>query len=257
MGLSPENTVESVRLAFETDNRKLLNQITVRTLVLHRSEDRLVQVEAGRYLGDHIPNARYVELPGADYLFFAGDSTRMLDEIAHFLTGSRQPPSEDVVTQAILFTDIVGSTQLAARLGHRQWTALSDQHNAMVRNVLQRFGGEEIKTIGDGFLATFESAANAVTSGTEICAAATHMDLQVRAGVHLGEVEMRPNDIVGLPVNIAKRICDLAGPSETLVSRAVADSLAAHDLGFQDRGIHDLKGVPGSWQLFRPLPAGR
>ena len=183
---------------------------------MHRGGDRFIRAGAGRYLAEHITGARYVELPGDDHLFFVGDVDALVDEIEEFLTGTHQAPEGDVVTSTILFTDIVSSTEQSARMGHRRWTKLTDHHDAMVRTTLGRYRGREVKTIGDGFLATFDSTTRAVHAAMEIVTEAQTMGVEIRAGVHNGEVEVRPDDVVGLAVTIAKRICDLAGPGEVL-----------------------------------------
>ena len=208
---------------------------------------------AGRYLAEHIPGAKYVEVPGDDHLFFVGDTDALVDEVEEFLTGGRQAPEGDVVMAAILFTDIVASTEQSARMGHRKWTSLTDAHDAMVRATLSRHRGREVKTTGDGFLATFDATTRAVRAATEIVAAAKGMGVDVRAGVHTGEVEVRPGDVVGLPVSIAKRVCDLAGSGEVFVSGAVSTLIAGSAIEFEDGGEHELKGVPGSWRLYRVL----
>ena len=232
------------------DVRGLLSAVTVPTLVLHRGGNRFVQAGAGRYMAERIPDAKFVELPGDDHLFFVGDTDALIDEIEEFLTGSRQAPEGDVVTATILFTDIVASTEQSARLGHRQWTALTDEHDTMVRAVLARYRGREIKTIGDGFLATFDATTRAVRAATEIVTAANGMGIEVRAGVHTGEIEVRLDDVVGLTVSISKRICDLAGPGEVFVSEAVKLHLAGSGIALSDQGVCVLKGVPDEWRLF-------
>ena len=210
----------------------------------------MFRVDAGRYLASHIPGSRYVELPGNDHYFYAGDVDALADEIEEFLTGSHQGPEGEMITATILFTDIVSSTEQATKMGHRKWTALSDSHDAMVRSVLQRHRGREVKTMGDGFLATFDSTSRAVRAAAEIVTAARDISVEVRAGVHMGEVEVRPDDVVGLSVNITKRVCDLAGPGEVLVSRPVTDLVVGSGIDFTERGDHELKGVAGSWKLF-------
>jgi len=239
-----------LREGVRQDVRALLPTIAVPTLVLHRAGDRYIRVGAGRYLAEHIPGATYVELPGDDHLFFVGDVDALLDEIEEFLTGSHQGPEGDVVNATILFTDIVASTEQTARLGHRQWTTLSDEHDAMVRAALQRHRGREVKTTGDGFHATFDATTRAIRAATEIVAAAKGMGLDVRAGVHTGEVEVRPDDVVGLAVAIANRICDLAGPGEVLVSETVKGLIVGSGIATSERGTHVLKGVPDTWTLF-------
>jgi class 3 adenylate cyclase len=247
---SPEQNAQSLRYGFSRDVRALLPSISVPTLVLHRKDDQYVRVEAGRYVAAHIPGAKYVELPGADHLFFAGDTGPLMDEVEEFLTGHHEAPEGDVVTTTILFTDIVSSTEQAARMGHRKWTALNDDHDTMVRSTLRRYGGREIKTIGDGFLVTFDATTRAVRAGTEIVTAAKNIGLGVRAGVHIGEVEVRQDDVVGLAVSIAKRICDLAGRGQVLVSEVVNGLLVGSDIATSEQGTQVLKGVPGEWRVF-------
>jgi class 3 adenylate cyclase len=249
-GQPPHEMAEAVKRCMQCDVRAHLPAIVAPTLVLHRSGDRFIRSDAGRYLAQHIVGAKHVELPGDDHFHFVGDSDALLDEIEEFLTGSRQGAEGDVVMAVILFTDIVSSTEQSARMGHRQWSALSDAHDAMVRTNLGRQRGREIKTIGDGFLATFDSASRAVHAASQIVADAEAMGIEVRAGVHAGEVEMLANDVSGLAVNIAKRVCDLAGPGEVLVSESVRPAIAGSDIQFEDGAEYELKGVPGTWRLF-------
>jgi class 3 adenylate cyclase len=250
LGVGVDAVAVWMREGFRQDVRALLPTLAVPTLVLHRAGNRVIRVDAGRYLAEHIPGATYVELSGDDHMFLAGDTDALLDEIEEFLTGSRQAPEGDVVTSTILFTDIVASTEQSARLGHRQWSALTDAHDAMVRGTLQRHRGREVKTTGDGFLVTFDATTRAVRAATEIVAGARSMGLDVRAGVHTGEVEVRPDDVVGLAVGIAKRICDLAGAGEVLASETVKGLLLGSGIATFERGTHVLKGVPETWRLF-------
>jgi class 3 adenylate cyclase/pimeloyl-ACP methyl ester carboxylesterase len=249
LGLSPDETAALTRHAAMGDVRPLLPSLTVPTLVLHREGDRFIRVEAGRYLGAAIPGAKYVELPGEDYLFFVGDVDAIVDAIEEFLTGGHQPHEGDLVTSTILFTDIVSSTEQSARLGHRVWRRLTADHDAMIRSALANYRGHEVKTTGDGFLATFDSASRAVQAAGEITKAARGMGLEVRAGVHTGEVEVRPDDVVGLPVSIAKRVCDIAGPGQVVVTEVVKLQIAGSVIELSDAGTHVLKGVPGEWRL--------
>ena len=214
------------------------------------SGDRYVRLGAGRYLAEHIPDARFIELPGEDHYFFVGDTDSLLDEIEEFLTGTHQGFEGDVVMAAVLFTDIVGSTEQAASMGNRKWGALIDQHDAMVRASLARHRGREIRSLGDGFLATFDATTRAVRAATEIVKAAKDIGIQVRAGVHTGEVEFRNDDVAGLTVNIAKRICDLAGGDEVFVSEGVRGQLVGTGIATSEQGTHVLKGVPDEWRLF-------
>jgi len=250
LGVSPDQIIGNYQASCIRDVRRLLPTLVVPTLVLHRQENHFVLAGAGEYLAEHIPGAKFVGLPGADHLFFAGETDALLDEVEEFLTGTRQAPEGDVVTSTILFTDIVASTEHSARVGHRKWTALVHDHDAMVRATLARHRGHEVKTMGDGFLATFDATTRAVRAATEIVAQAKSFDLEVRAGVHNGDVEVRPDDVVGLAVTISKRICDLAGPGELLVSEAVKSHLVGSGIVTSERGTHVLKGVPEQWRLF-------
>ena len=198
----------------------------------------------------HIPGAKYVELPGKDSLFFVGDIDALVDEIEEFVTGARQAPEGDVVTTTLLFTDIVSSTEQSARLGHRKWITLVDDHDSMIRATLNRYRGREVKTVGDGFLATFDATSRAVRAALDIVNQAKTMGIEVRAGVHTGEAEVRPDDVVGLAVNIAKRVCDLAGAGQVFVSEAVKALIIGLDIVTSEAGTHTLRGVPGEWQLF-------
>jgi class 3 adenylate cyclase len=218
--------------------------------VLHRKGDRLIHLGAGRYLAEHIPNAKFVVLPGDDHLFFVGDTDALVDEIEEFLTGARSGAEGDAVTMIVLFTDIVASTEHQARVGQREWSRLTDRHDAMVRAALSRHRGHEVKTTGDGFLATFDATGRALRCAADILAGAKKLGLELRAGVHTGEVEVRGDDIAGLAVSIAKRVCDMAGPGELLVSHIAAGVVAGSGIEFADRGEHELKGVPGTWRLF-------
>jgi class 3 adenylate cyclase/pimeloyl-ACP methyl ester carboxylesterase len=249
LGQRSDQIAASMRANFTRDVRPLLTSIGVPSLVLHRASNHHIRVGAGRYLAEHIPGATFVELPGDDALFFL-DADAMLDEIEEFLTGNRQAPEGEVLTSTILFTDIVASTEQSARLGHRKWTALTDAHDTMVRSILTRQRGYEVKTIGDGFLATFDATTRAVRAAIEIVTQAKNMGLEVRAGVHLGEVEVRTDDVVGLAVSITKRICDLAGPGQVFTSRTVSEVAGGSGVTFNADSEHTLKGVPGTWQLF-------
>jgi len=246
----PDLIADNVRTIFELDSRALLPAISVPTLVLHREGDRYIRLGAGRYLAEHIPNARFVVLPGDDHLFFVGDTDALADEIEEFLTGARSGADGEVRTMTVLFTDIVASTEHQARVGTREWSRLSDHHDAMVRAALAHNRGHEVKTTGDGFLATFEATGRAIRCAAEIVAGAKDIGLDLRAGVHVGEVEARGDDIGGLAVTIAKRVCDLAGAGELLVSETVRGHMVGAGIEFDDRGERELKGVPGKWRLF-------
>jgi class 3 adenylate cyclase len=219
-------------------------------LVLHRVGDTHIRVGHGRYLAAHIHNAKYVELPGDDHLFFAGDSEAMLAAIEQFLTGVRPMPEIDRSLATVMFTDIVGSTERAASLGDRGWRALLDTHDGIVRRQLERHRGREIKTIGDGFLATFDGPARAIRCAVDVRDGVRPLGLEIRAGLHTGECEMTVADVRGLAVHIAARVLANAGPGEVLVSSTVRDLVAGAGLRFADRGTHGLEGVPDEWRLF-------
>jgi class 3 adenylate cyclase len=246
----PDKIADLVRFNFEDDVRPLLSSVSVSTLVLHREGNRMIRVGAGRYLAEHIPAARLVVLPGEDHMFFVGDTDALVDEIEEFLTGARIGAEGDVRTMTILFTDIVASTEHQARVGPREWSRLTDHHDAMVRAALVRHRGREVKTTGDGFLATFDATGRALRCAADILRGAKDIGLDLRAGVNTGEVEVRGHDVAGLAVTIAKRVCDLAGPSQLLVSETVRGHMVGTDIQFHDQGEHELKGVPGTWRLF-------
>jgi class 3 adenylate cyclase len=243
-----------IRAGLNADVRPLLSSVSVPTLVLHREGNRYIELGAGRYLAEHIPDARFVIVPGDEHLFFAGDTDALADEIEEFLTGARSGAEGDVVMAAVLFTDIVASTEHQARVGSREWSQLTDRHDAMVRTTLGAHAGHEIKTLGDGFLATFDATGRAIRCAEEILSNAKGIGLTVRAGVHSGEVERRGDDIAGLAVNIASRVCALAGPGEVLVTETVRLSMVGSPTAFEDKGEHEIKGVPGNWRLFAAVP---
>jgi pimeloyl-ACP methyl ester carboxylesterase len=232
------------------DCREVLPTIQAPTLVVHRRGDRMVNIELGRYLADHIPGAKLVELEGEDHFFFTGDADAIVDEIEEFLTGVRPVPPVERVLATVLFTDVVGSTERAADLGDERWRSLLGAHHAQVRRQLDRFRGNEVNTTGDGFLATFDGPARAIRCATAIRDAVRGLGLEVRAGLHTGEVEMSDGDIAGIAVHLAARVAAAAQPGEVLVSRTVVDLVAGSGLTFADRGAQSLKGVPGEWQLF-------
>jgi class 3 adenylate cyclase len=218
--------------------------------VLHREGDRYINLGAGRYLAEHIPNAKFVVLPGDDHLVYVGDTDALADEIEDFLTGVRSGSEGEVVLAAVLFTDIVASTEHQAQVGPREWSRLADHHDAMVRAALVHHRGHEVKTTGDGFLATFDTTGRALRCAAEVVVGAKDIGLDLRAGVHTGEVEVRGDDLGGLAVTIAKRVCDLAGPGQVLVSETVRGHMVGAGIDFDDRGEYELKGVPGTWRLF-------
>jgi class 3 adenylate cyclase len=234
----------------EIDIRDILPAIRAETLVLHRTGDRVVPVGCGRYLAEHIPRARYVELEGDDHIWVAGDADALLDEVEEFVTGARQGPEPDRVLATILFTDIVGSTEHAAAAGDRTWATLLETHHTAVRRQLVRFRGVEIDTAGDGFFVAFDGPARAIRCAVAIRDAVRSLGLEIRAGLHTGECEKVGNKLTGIAVNIGARVGALAGSGEVLVSSTVVDLVAGSGLVFEDRGEHELRGVPGRRRLF-------
>lgn len=211
----------------------------------------VVDVERSRYAARSIPGARFVEVPGTDHLPFLGDQGALLDEIQEFLTGGRPAPETDRILATVLFTDIVGSTELAARLGDRRWSELLVGHHAVVREQLARFRGREIDTAGDGFMASFDGPARAIRCAMAIVERVRVLGIEVRAGVHTGECQVVGDRLAGIAVHIAARVCDLAASGEVLTSGTVHDLVAGSGITFEDGGIHELRGVPEEWRLYR------
>jgi class 3 adenylate cyclase len=235
------------------DVRHLLPVVQVPTLVVYRTADA-GHAEGSRFLGEHIPGAKVVELPGDVYFPYLGDQDAVLDEIEEFLTGVRPPVPRDRVLATVLFTDIVGSTATAVNVGDRRWRELLENHTVLSARMIKRYRGRVVKSTGDGVLATFDGPARAVRCACEVRDAVRGSGLEIRAGLHTGEIEVMGDDIGGIAVNIGQRVSGLAGPGEVLVSRTVVDLVAGSGLEFQDRGVRHLKGVPGSWRLFHVLP---
>ena len=241
----------------EGDVRDTLDRITVPTLILHRDNPDFSPISHGHYLAEHIAGSRFVELPGQDSLYWVGDTAPMLDEIEEFITGVRGVSDTERVLTTIVFTDIVGSTERAALLGDDRWRDLLDNHDTIIRHQLQRFAGREVNTAGDGFVATFTSPSAALACADEIVYAVRVLGIEVRVGIHAGEVEVRgtsqkddsKRDIAGMAVHIGARVAALAGPGEVLVSSTVRDIVTGSRHRFADRGEYALKGVPGHWQL--------
>jgi class 3 adenylate cyclase len=234
------------------DVRDTLARITAPTLVVHREDSEFCPVANGRYIAEHISGARFLELPGEDALYWVGDTAPMLDEIEEFVTGVRGGMGAERVLTTIMFTDIVASTERAALLGDGRWRDLLDNHDTIVRHEIDRFGGREVNTAGDGFVATFTSPSAAIACADAIVDAVRVLGIEVRVGIHAGEVEVRgalKEDVAGMAVHIGARVGALAGPSEVLVSSTVRDIVTGSRHRFADRGEHALKGVPGHWQL--------
>ncbi|MDQ3690646.1 MAG: adenylate/guanylate cyclase domain-containing protein [Chloroflexota bacterium] len=248
---SPGAAAALLRMNTDIDIRHVLPSITSPTLVLHRRGDREANVEEGRYVAGRIPGARFTELSGADHLPWIGETEPLLDEVEEFLTGVRPDPPSDRVLATVMFTDLVGSTDRLAALGDRRWLAVLEEHRAAVRLELHRWRGVEIDTAGDGFLATFDGPARAVRCALAVTAIAANQGLQVRAGVHTGEVERRGPITTGIAIHIGARVASAAAPGEVLVSSTVKDLVAGSGLAFEDRGLHTLKGVADAWHLFR------
>ena len=250
LAASPGAAVTLLRRAFATDARLVLSSISVPTLILHRAGDPFTGTEHGRYLAEHIRGAKYVELSGVDHLFFAEDADRLLAEIREFLTGVREVSGAERVLATVLFADIVGSTEHAARLGDGRWRDLLDAYYGLVRRELSRFRGREIDTAGDGLFATFDGPARAIRCACAIGEAVPQLGIAVRVGLHTGECEVMGPKVGGIAVHIGARVAAAAGSNEVLVSSTVRDLVAGSGLRFEDRGVHVLKGVPGEWRLF-------
>jgi class 3 adenylate cyclase len=238
-----------MEMSFAGDVRSALPLIDAQALILHR-DPSLFSVGHAHYLADHLAHAKLVVLPGGDQLPFGADSDIVIDEIEEFLTGVRGGVATDRVLTTVLFTDIVDSTERAARSGDRSWHELLDSHDAMARGELRRFRGREVKTTGDGMLATFDGPARAIRCAQSICTGAHRLGLEVRAGLHTGEVEVRGDDVGGIAVHLAQRVSARADAGEVLVSRTVVDLVAGSGIAFDDRGVHELKGIEGGWGLF-------
>jgi pimeloyl-ACP methyl ester carboxylesterase len=250
MGGSPATARALMEANALIDVREVLPHIQVPTLVIHRTDERLLPVFHGRYLADNIPGARFLEQPGNDHLPWLGQADGVLDAIEEFVTGSRHQVDENRVLATVLFTDIVDSTRRAAEAGDRGWRELLDAHDEIGVREVERFRGRRVKTLGDGMLALFEGPARGVYCAEAVRDAIADLGVNMRAGLHVGECELRGDDVGGLAIHIGARIVGLAGPGEILVSRTVRDLVAGSGLRFDDRGEHELKGVPDSWPLY-------
>jgi class 3 adenylate cyclase len=252
---SPGAAAAIVRMNRDIDVRRVLPAIRVPTLILHRTADRVIDVGHARYLAQHIPGAKLVELAGEDHTPWLGDRDAVLDEVEQFLTGGRRVQEPDRVVATVLFADIVGSTERAAALGDRPWRELLGAFYVKVREVLQQYRGREINTAGDGFLAAFDGPARAIRCAGAIRDTVRSLNLEVRCGLHTGECELVGNDLAGIAVHTGARVAGLAAPGEVLVSQTVRDLVAGSGLILEDHGTHALKGVPNEWRLFRAILA--
>jgi class 3 adenylate cyclase/dienelactone hydrolase len=247
---SPRVAVAFQRMAFDIDVRHVVPTITAPTLIIHRVGDKICHVENARFLASKIEGSRYVELPGEDHVPSAGGGSDIADEIQEFLTGVREPEQPDRVLATVLFTDIVGSTERAGDLGDRGWRELLDRHHAAVRRELTRFRGREIDTAGDGFFAVFDGPARGIRCARSIVAALRDVGIEIRAGLHTGEVELAGDAVRGIAVHTGARVASLARPGEVLVSGTVKDLIAGSGIELLDRGTHQLKGIPGEWRVY-------
>lgn len=246
---SPAAYREQMLVNVEIDVREILPLIKVPALVLHRRDDTAINVGQGRYAAERIPGARYVELPGDDHLLIGGDPDPLVEEIEEFLTGIRPTRDPDRTVATIVFTDIVASTAAAARLGDQSWRRLLDEHDHVLRRQLGIFGGREVNTTGDGMVARFDGPGRAVKWARSVLEGVRPLGVELRAGIHTGECEVRGRDLAGVSVHVAARIASLARPGEVLVSKTVSDLAAGTGVEFLERGVHTLRGVTGRWPL--------
>jgi len=253
LSATPDSVVVP-RAFWESDVTEILSTIYAPTLVVSREGDRHVRPEHSRYVASRIPNAKLVELPGPDHWPFSGRSDEILDEVEEFMTGARPSAVLDRVLATVLFTDIVASTSRASEVGDRRWRESLNGYDDLARRQLGRFRGREVKTTGDGTLAVFDGPARAVECARALNEAVRSLGLEIRAGLHTGEIETRGDDVAGVAVHIAARVSALARSGEVLVSRTVTDLVVGSGIEFEDRGEHELKGVPGSWKLFAVRP---
>jgi class 3 adenylate cyclase len=251
LGASPAAARAVLEMTLEIDVRDILSAVRVPTLILHRTGDRRIDVGGSRYMAQHIPQARLIELAGIDHLAWVGNQDAILDEIEEFLTGARHNAEPSRVLATVLFTDMVESTNRAVELGDTKWRTLISDHDRVLRAELNRFRGREIDRRGDGFLAIFDGPARAIRCALAIVERVHELGIQVRAGLHTGELEITDSGIAGIAVHTGARVMSLAGADEVLVSSTVKDLVAGSGLSFSERGTHELKGVPGQWRIFR------
>ena len=253
LGASPGTAIALLKMNTGIDIRHVLPAIRVPTLVLHAVGDQMATVEHGRYIAERIPGAKLVELPGVDHSWYTGNFDRILTEVEEFLTGTHHVAEPDRVLATVLFTDIVASTKRLADMGDQRWRDLLEDHYRLARSELAHHRGREVKTTGDGLLATFDGPARAIRCASAIRNAVHQLGIEIRAGLHTGEVEVLDQDIGGIAVHTGARVAAEAGPGEVLVSSTVKDLVAGSGIEFDDRGVHTLKGVPGEWRLYRVL----
>ncbi len=251
MSASPGAALALTTMNGQIDVRHVLPTIRTPTLILHRTGDLALPVEGARYMAERIPGAKLLELPGDDHLPFVGDQDEILDEVEEFLTGARHGFEPDRVLATILFTDVVDSTRKAVELGDLAWRGVLERHHALVRAQLARFRGQEVGTAGDGFFATFDGPARAIRCACSIRDQVRSLGLEIRAGLHSGECELIGGKAGGVAVHVGARVAAEAGPGEVLVSSTVKDLVAGSGIQFEDRGEHQLKGLPEPWRLFR------
>ena len=247
---SPGAMNKILAMAMDTDVRRVLPSIRVPTLVVHRANDQATRIEGGRYLAQHIPGAKLVEVPGEDHFPWVGDSDAILDEVEQFVTGALPSTVPDRVLATVLFADIVDSTRQLADLGDKRWRELLEQFYAVLRRQLELFRGREIDTAGDGLFATFDGPARAIRCACATREAVSPLGIAIRSGLHTGECEVLGDKVSGIAVHLGARVVAMAGPGEVLVSSTVKDLVAGSGLQFTDRGIHSLKGIPGEWSLY-------
>lgn len=250
MSASPRAAAQLLRMNTQMDTRAVLPLVQAPTLCIYRTDDEDVRIEEGRWIASQIPDAKLVELPGNAHLFWAVDPQSFVDEIEEFMTGHRAAAEPERVLATVLFTDIVDSTRRAAEHGDQAWRSMLESHNRVTREELRKWRGVERGTTGDGFLATFDGPARALRAAGAIGRAVRNLGVDIRAGVHTGEVELLGHDVAGLGVHIGARIASLAGAGEVFASRTVKDLVVGSDLQFEPRGSHSLKGVPGEWEIY-------
>jgi class 3 adenylate cyclase len=250
VGASPRAVLLLAEMTQNVDVRPLLSRVAVPTLVMHRVGDDVNPAEMGRYIAERIPGARWVELPGENFVLWAGDIDTIADEIEEFLTGHRGGAEPTRIVATIMFTDVVRSTERAGAMGDRAWADLLESHHARVRAELRRFSGREIDTAGDGFLAAFDSPTTALRCARAVLGSVGEIGVDLRIGLHTGECEVVGDRLRGIAVHIGARVAAKAGPGEILVSQTVKDLLAGSAIEFEDRGKHGLKGVSGEWRLY-------